>query len=159
LTALAEAPTAFGETLEQARSFSDHAYDERASACASGNKSIFLVADHDQDGWVGMVGGRDEGRQVALVSMWVSPAHRRHGIGAALIDEFLVWASRTSALEVSLFVGDYNEAAQALYASMGFKFSGKTAPLDWDPGIQESEMVLNMREKNVTLEHSKRARK
>ena len=57
LTALADMPEAFGETLAEARSLSNNEYAVRALAGAAGNDWMFLVAENVDNDWVGMVGG------------------------------------------------------------------------------------------------------
>jgi ribosomal protein S18 acetylase RimI-like enzyme len=144
LRALAETPEAFGQTLAEARAMSDDEYARRARAGAAGQERIFLVAESDAAGWVGMVGGYDEGRRAALLSMWVAPTHRRQGLGQQLIARLLDWASGRRAQEMHLFVSENNEPARALYASMGFVASGRTAPLAWNTAVTEVEMVRTM---------------
>lgn len=145
LTALSDAPEAFGETLEEARALSDAEYEARARAGAEGRTGVFLVAETDLREWVGMVGGLDAGRRLELVSMWVAPGHRRRGLARSLIRALLDWASARGVPDVHLFVGDVNEPAKALYASMGFVPSGRTKPLIWSASVREIEMVVTLR--------------
>ena len=145
LSALADIPEAFGETLEEARTKTAEEYEVRACACARGQDAVFLVAENGQDDWLGMVGGHNEGDRAELVSMWVSPGVRCQGIGQALISTFFEWASATSAQEAYLFVGEKNEAAKALYSSMGFEPTGKTEQLAWSPAVNELEMTAPLR--------------
>ena len=140
LTALADAPEAFGQTLEQARAMLDDEYDTWAESGAAEDDRLFLAAER-QNQWVGMVGGHDQGERVELISMWVTPAVRSRGVGRALIGSFLDWAFTKAAEEAFLFVGESNKPAKALYSSMGFRPTGKVAPLAWNSRIRELEMA------------------
>jgi len=144
LTALRDAPEAFGETVEEADKLSDDEYEARARAGAEGRTGVFLVAETDRHEWVGMVGGLDVGRRLELVSMWVAPTHRRRGLARSLIRALLDWASARGVPDVHLFVGDFNEPAKALYSSMGFVPSGRTKPLVWRASVREIEMVATL---------------
>ena len=144
LRALADIPEAFGQTLEQASAISEDEYEMRACAEAEGDERVSLIAESVQDGWVGMVAGRNEGDRIELISMWVAPTHRRRGIGQALIVALLAWARSKPAREVYLFVGERNAPAKALYSSVGFVPSGRSEPLAWNSAINEIEMICSL---------------
>ena len=144
LTALSDAPEAFGETATEAGALSDDEYEARARTGAEGRTGVFLVAETDRHEWVGMVGGLDVGGRLELVSMWVAPTHRRQGLARSLISALLDWASARGVPDVHLFVGDVNEPAKALYSSMGFVPSGRKKPLVWSASISELEMVRTL---------------
>jgi GNAT superfamily N-acetyltransferase len=58
------------------------------------------------------------GRELLLYSIGVRAAHRRRGIGAALVREMLGWA-RSEGIEVVWVVAD-NPGAEDFYAACGF---------------------------------------
>ena len=60
---------------------------------------------------------------------WISVAPERwgHGIGGAVLDDFLVDASSRGWERVHLFTNPDNEPSQRLYRSRGFEMTGKMA--------------------------------
>ena len=71
--------------------------------------------------------GRDPhpaSRHVADLGLMVSSAHRRRGIGVALLDEAVSWAREVGVLKLELHVFPHNEAAIALYEGFGFRREG-----------------------------------
>ena len=78
-------------------------------------------------GFLVLTGGAlDRVRHVARLEMMVDRRARRSGVGGALLDHALDWASANPLLEkVSLVVFSDNEAAIALYRSRGFQIEGR----------------------------------
>jgi ribosomal protein S18 acetylase RimI-like enzyme len=56
-----------------------------------------------------------------LYDLVVDPAHRRQGVGSALMEGALDALERLGAPRVLLFTAEKNEAAQALFAKSGFR--------------------------------------
>lgn len=84
---------------------------------------MHLIAQEADGTPVGMaVVGLDKNEQAAWISqVFVHPAHRREGIGQALM-QAAIQACRTARKPfASLTVKDTNAAAQRLYKSLGFK--------------------------------------
>jgi GNAT superfamily N-acetyltransferase len=97
-------------------------------------------ADDDNGGGavVGLVTGlRDVGGagDVLIVSMWVAPEARGHGLGRRLLDVVVDWAREVGAPYVELWVTEGNGPAQTLYERAGFLPTGVRAPLDTDPSL------------------------
>jgi predicted GNAT family acetyltransferase len=59
--------------------------------------------------------------------VWVSPAHRGRGIGTAGTAAVVEYARSAIAPVVSLYVNDFNTAARAAYARVGFREVGRYA--------------------------------
>ncbi|RBY82187.1 GNAT family N-acetyltransferase [Geodermatophilus sp. TF02-6] len=59
--------------------------------------------------------------------VWVAPAHRGRGIGTAGTAAVVEYARTTIAPVVSLYVNDFNTAARAAYARVGFREVGRFA--------------------------------
>jgi len=55
-----------------------------------------------------------------LVSMYVQPALRGHGVGGSLVDAFVEWAHARGASRLHVTAYAANAAALALYQSRGF---------------------------------------
>jgi GNAT superfamily N-acetyltransferase len=90
LEALAEAPYAFGDTIEEAQQRTDKEWE---SSLLEGDGKLF-IAKYDGSP-VGMVRVRrspNAGSSSGLYSMWVSPSARSKGIGKALMNAALAWA-------------------------------------------------------------------
>jgi RimJ/RimL family protein N-acetyltransferase len=71
--------------------------------------------------------GRDPhpaSRHVADLGLMVAAAHRRQGIGRALLEQSVVWAREVGVRKLELHVFPHNEAAIALYESFGFRREG-----------------------------------
>lgn len=125
LRALADAPDAFGSTLEEseARPLSSWTRQLR-------DLPTFVAVIDGQD--VGMVrGGPDptDDRTAWLLSMWVAPSARGTGTGDALVDVVIAWARAEGFHRLVLDVADDNHHAVALYARKGFLPTGQTGTL------------------------------
>jgi GNAT superfamily N-acetyltransferase len=78
----------------------------------------------------GLVGGFiEEAGHVELVSMWVVPTVRGHGVGRALVEEVVRWAREQDVNEVRLWVTRGNDVAERLYSRHGFVRTGEVQPL------------------------------
>jgi ribosomal protein S18 acetylase RimI-like enzyme len=144
LAALLESPTAFGSTHAAEVDQPDDHWASRASLGASGGSSVTYLAIVDQS-IVGIVSGYrpDAGASsIELVSMWVSPTHRRARIAARLVHAVVDWARETDATTVDLWVTRGNHAAERLYEAAGFRATGEHQPLPSDPCKDELRMRL-----------------
>lgn len=142
LRALADAPDAFGSTLEEAaeRPMADWTAQLRDLA------TFAAVCDGADTGIVR--GGPDHDRPDTawLLSMWVAPEARRRGVGSALIDAVVVWARAQGFSRLALEVGDLNHAAIALYGREGFAPTGAVGSLPAPrEHVLEHELALDLR--------------
>jgi ribosomal protein S18 acetylase RimI-like enzyme len=64
------------------------------------------------------------GRTSPELGMLVARAHRRQGVGEALLDACVAWARSVGAREIVLHVFPHNTAAIALYRKHGFEKRG-----------------------------------
>jgi predicted GNAT family acetyltransferase len=62
-----------------------------------------------------------------IQGVWVAPAHRGRGIGAAGTAAVVEYARTTIAPVVSLYVNDFNVSARAAYRRVGFREVGRYA--------------------------------
>lgn len=124
LEALAEAPYAFGSTLEAEQMLTEADWRKRL-----GNRVQFVA--YLDGGSAGTVAGirSDDPAVAELVSMWVRPQARGRGVGSALVKVILDWASEQGCSEVRLWVSEGNEFAERLYAQHGFVRTGQTQPI------------------------------
>jgi ribosomal protein S18 acetylase RimI-like enzyme len=129
LTALAEAPDAFGATLADWQGERDQEARWRGRLGIAGSHNVVALAGNRP---LGMASGMpaDEPDVVELISLWVSPDIRGRGVGDRLIEEVVRWGRRSGATTLRLSVLDDNRAALALYKRHGFRDSGAPAPVD-----------------------------
>jgi len=122
LRALAEDAAAFAATHAEEAAFGDGVWQQRAAQGAAGGEVATFVA---------RIGGAPAGLAVGrtlpvapqvreLVSMWTAPEHRRHGVGAALVDAVAAWAGDAGAQRLVLWVMRGNGGAEAFYERLGF---------------------------------------
>ena len=146
LRALADAPLAFGSTLAREEAFAEGVWQDRAALGATGESQVTFVAE-DGECWVGMVtglvAGPDEPRP-ELVGMFVEPASRGRGIGAALVEAVAAWARERRMARLYLWVTSTNQAALVLYRRCDFRPTGRRQPLDHTPSLSELEMARDV---------------
>lgn len=140
LRALLESPAAFASSYERDGALAADEWERRAS----GVETATFVAE-DRHGWWGLVTGLPEGATAHVVSMWVDPARRGAGLGAALLDAVLGWARAEGADQARLWVVDGNAAALALYRSFGFEPTGARQPVPSHPELAEQEMSVRLK--------------
>jgi ribosomal protein S18 acetylase RimI-like enzyme len=124
LAALTQAPYAFGSQLVewQGEGDTEERWRDRLSIAGSHNVAAML---HGRA--AGMASGvpTPHGAVVELISMWVAPAARGHGVGDALVHEIERWARTIGARVLRLSVAEDNTAASALYQRHGFEYTGE----------------------------------
>jgi ribosomal protein S18 acetylase RimI-like enzyme len=142
LEALANAPEAFGQTLEHAEKQPIDHYLQAVSgpfapfAAFDGSKAVGTAGFY-------ILGGPKMSHRGVLWGMYVSPTHRSLGIGRKLIESVIEHA-RDRVEQIHLNVVTTNTAAFNLYRSMGFVVYGiepralRHAGRDYD----EAMMVL-----------------
>ena len=124
LEALRDAPEAFGSTADASERLSEIDWRQRLA-----ERAVFVAIDDDRA--VGLVSGiASDHRGVAeLISMWVRPDWRRHGVGGRLVETVIEWAGEDGFESVRLWVADGNDDAERLYARHGFKRTGERQPM------------------------------
>jgi len=145
--AIQDSPLAFGSTLVDLQAQPPQYWEDRATSGAAGSENVIFVAA-DGGPWVGIAAGFiDESapeRRADLVSMWVQPTYRKHGVGQLLVERIIVWATEREARRVVLWVTRRNDAAISLYQRCGFRETGEAQPLPSRPGVVENQMVLDL---------------
>ena len=132
LRSLEDAPEAFGSTLADERSAGEPDWVAWIEG-REGTTNVLYVAEAgaDERTWVGMAVGSRTGEETHahLYAMWVDPAWRARGIGAALVREVLGWAESWGARSVVLGVTETNDVAARFYERLGFTDTGQRHPL------------------------------
>ena len=143
LSALREAPTAFGSTYEDQVTFTKQDWLRRIA-----NSCTFFAYLPEVDGRrpVGLAGGYQQTPGVAeVISMWGDPRARGRRVGEALIDAVADWArTETDARTLHLWVTESNQSASRLYERCGFKPTGERQPLPSDPSLPEFAMSRDL---------------
>jgi GNAT superfamily N-acetyltransferase len=122
LEGLAGAPEAFGSDVEVEQQRPDEHWIGRLGP----NPNSFLLGAWVDGRLVGMAGfireeGRKERHKGMIVSVYVTPSHRKGGTGRRLMAQALDDARLLEGLvQICLSVGDRNEPARRLYESLGF---------------------------------------
>ena len=142
LRALQDAPSAFGSTYARESQLTDGDWLKRADQWSGDNSAALLALDSEAPcGLACCFIIRDDPSQADLVSMWVSAAHRRVGVGRALVNAVLDWARAKGVRRVHLMVTSNNDAAIKFYENLGFSFTGHTEPYPNDSNLFEYEMA------------------
>ena len=146
LRALLDSPAAFGSTFEQQSKLTDDEWRAKAAAWNDGARSAAWLAWDDDNttaarGLIAVFLDEDDPSAAWLVSMWVAPQARRHGVGRLLVEVAADWAASRGVAELRLHVTDSNAAAIAFYERLGFAATGRTEPYPNDPALLEIEMA------------------
>jgi GNAT superfamily N-acetyltransferase len=140
LTALADAPSAFGSTLASEGAMTPADWQARLR-----RRSTFAArAPHGLVGTSAGIPGHVAGH-AELVGMWVHPQWRGRGVGDLLVTAVIDWAASGPYRALDLWVSVGNDRAEALYARHGFLRTGVTRQIrEEDPTRRELEMVLTL---------------
>ena len=131
LRALAEAPDAFGSTLDTERVRPDAEWARRLEIAAHARSELPLVA-RSGDEAIGLAWARiDTAAPEAayLYQVWVAPEHRGAGAGRLLLEAAVAWARTMGARYLALDVTCGDTPAVRLYTRAGFRISGDLKPL------------------------------
>jgi GNAT superfamily N-acetyltransferase len=141
LTALQEAPNAFGSTYAREATFADADWRGRLERPTA----VTYLADHTDfaDGPVGIAGGyvNPETGLPELVAMWVRPDARGRGVGVELVETVVTWAKSLGTDRIQLWVAEVNPAALKLYERCGFTLTGERGELPHNESVTELRMV------------------
>jgi GNAT superfamily N-acetyltransferase len=138
LAALRDAPDAFASTYEREAGFAEADWQRRIA----GGGNFLAYAPELGAAPAGIVGGFEAGPgTVELVSLWVRPEARGHGIGQALVQAVAGWARAKGMFRVHLWVAENNDHARLLYARCGFSPTAERQPLPSNVELTEIGMV------------------
>lgn len=138
LAALADAPDAFCARLADWQGEHDREERWRGRLSIPGAHDVVASLDGTPAGMASGVPSNEHGA-VELISMWVAPGARGHGVGDALIGEVERLARSTGATVLWLLVMEHNATATALYRRNGFEPTGEVVV---DAASGRRELVL-----------------
>jgi ribosomal protein S18 acetylase RimI-like enzyme len=130
LRALCDAPGAFGTSYAEAAGPKDREQYWRGYFSATG-RNYLAELDGDAVG-LARITGPGPDTDAELLSLWVAPAARGHGIGAGLVEACWTWLqSAAPGASLRLNVVRDNHDARRLYERLGFTCIGADPD---DPG-------------------------
>ena len=145
LRALQDTPSAFGSTYAREVAFTDSEWQQRTANLASGRAIGYLALDGNIPcGIVAAFPSPEDPDNIGIVSMWVAPTHRRHGVGTLLINGIKEWAASRNARELRLMVTSNNQSAMDFYLRIGFHPTGHTEPYPNDSTLIEYQMSRSL---------------
>jgi GNAT superfamily N-acetyltransferase len=147
LRALADAPDAFGSTLDLARQHSDDEWRARARGSDRGSTLLALAGARP----VGMGGVllAPAGGTAWIWGMWTAPEARGRGLAAEILDQLVSWCRRTppegaACVDVRLHVTEGNDGARRLYEARGFEPTGTWEELRPGSPLRIEELRLRL---------------
>ena len=150
LAALADAPDAFASTMRREARRGEPQWRSRITASPwflawrAGKPAGLVAAVPDQP-----AGGPPAAGPCGwhLVSMWVSPQARGHGVADLLLGAVIDHAEAAGAPRVTLWVALGNTRARAFYQKMGFLPTGRRQlyPRDGAAPLDEEELARPLR--------------
>lgn len=144
LRSLADAPHAYGSTLERELAFTEADWRGRVAGWTDpaddvSGPAVLVWAGGEP---VGMGGGfHDEPGMLHVVAMWTDPAWRDRGVGRLVLDTLRAWADERG-LRLHLDVEASNTGARRLYERYGFTATGDSKPLRPGSMCSCARMVL-----------------
>jgi ribosomal protein S18 acetylase RimI-like enzyme len=134
---LTDAPTAFGETMQEIEQRTDSDWKSLVAHWAQGGRAVAFIAE-DAGGPCGFVRAdttdpRTPPGTVLVSNLWTAPRQRGHGLGRILMNTVEQWARRHQAQRIALGVTDENHAALGFYSALGYQDTGRRAPAGSDP--------------------------
>jgi len=146
LSALAEAPDAFGSTydLEAARNDAEWEDRLRVGACSAAQFPALAVTGEMP---LGLAWARRDDADPTLghvFQFWVAPPSRGHGVGHLLLEAVIAWARTLGLGTLHLDVTPSDPAAARLYRRAGFVNHGNPTPLRHGSSILAQPMQLTL---------------
>jgi GNAT superfamily N-acetyltransferase len=141
LAALQDAPDAFASTYAEQAAFTEADWRDRI---ARGGTFLAYIPEVSASEPAGLAGGylrEERPGTVALISMFVRPQARGHGVGEALIATVTAWGLARHATTMHLWVSETNSPGRLLYDRCGFSLTGERQPLPSNPDIAEVAMA------------------
>ncbi|WP_377640335.1 GNAT family N-acetyltransferase [Oryzobacter terrae] len=141
LAALIDSPRAFWTTYAEAAARGEGEWRRYPGTITS-----WLAFDGDRPaGTVGLWRGEDQpADEVVLIGMWVPSFARGTGVADRLVATALDHARGEGYRRVVLDVADENARAAAFYERLGFRATGASGAMPWDPTVTERELALDL---------------
>jgi GNAT superfamily N-acetyltransferase len=146
LRALRDAPDSFGESAAEAEGRPVSYWEELTrSVTEPGRHVMFLACEgeavHGSTYGLRDLQGGDAGR---VGGTWVAPSHRRRGIGKALLQVVVFWATEQGFRRLRLWAPATNVAALLLYQRAGFADTGHRRALPTNAALEIVELECTL---------------
>ncbi|WP_439889409.1 GNAT family N-acetyltransferase [Pseudomonas sp. MBLB4123] len=144
LSSLKDSPDSFGSTFEREAEYSDDEWMSRLNLPSREDTALPLVAEVNgvPSGLAWGLLHQAESKTAHIYQMWVRPESRGMGIGRALIEYIISWATASQLSSLSLAVTTSNSAAISLYHSLGFVPVGEPEELRTGSPLRTQPMIL-----------------
>jgi GNAT superfamily N-acetyltransferase len=148
LQSLADSADAFARTVAEEVNRTDAEWADRLSSDDGSGLNLPLVAEVAGQA-VGLTWGRitkASADRAWVYQMWVAPALRGQGIGRALLDAVIAWASEKGAASIDLGVTCGDTPARRLYENARFKPIGEPEALRPGSKLLAQQMRLLLKD-------------
>ena len=127
LESLSESPEFFGTTFEDALARSDESWHWQADNSAQGSDRATFLAFSDEEpiGIAALYRDHGEKTNVALIQVWVRPAHRRRNVAGKLLNEIFDWAKTNEFARIYAWVVKDNKRMLRTLSNFGFEIAGE----------------------------------
>jgi ribosomal protein S18 acetylase RimI-like enzyme len=145
LSALRDAPDAFGSTLTREEAFPEQEWIARLATGTASPLNYPIVAEDDSGHAVGLGWVRIEPADLStatLYQVWIHPDARRLHIGETLLASAVRWAQEAGARAMELHVALGPDSAMAFYHRAGFVETGECSPLR--PGSERVQQPMRL---------------
>ena len=132
LRSLLDSPDAFGSTFGEESSRAERAWRDWAAGRWRGGIAAVFAGRAGDETPVGTATGAEYEAEPGIghvYAMWVAPDARGEGVGGALLDAVVVWASARGCDRLVLSVTESNDTARVFYAARGFVDTGERGAL------------------------------
>ncbi len=138
LEMLADSPTAFLETIDQAAARPHAEFLERIVTCATGPDRAQFIAEAN-GAFIGNAGGKAERGhpRTVLFAVYITPAYRGSGALEKLIAAAADWSRSAGRPELVAEVVESNQRALRAYLRLGFTDTGVRNPHPRYPDLYE----------------------
>lgn len=146
LRALRDAPHAFATSFAAAEARPAEHWEDFAVKSEVAETQVTFIVAGDRD-WVGMASAfvdPDDAGTAQLVQMWVAPESRGQGLGRRLVEAVADWARERGVAQLKTSVTEGNDAAESLYAAVGFLPTGERHPLPSNPSLNEVGLARHL---------------
>ena len=143
LEALADTPSAYATTYEEATAFSDSLWIERAKASVAGVEQLTVLGfdgDKAVSLAIGLLRERHDALVTVVVSVYVTPSVRGTGTADRMFPLIHAWGEAHGTTEASLWVEETNARAIGFYQRLGYTMTLDRARIPNDSGLFERRM-------------------
>ncbi len=138
IRAVADSPSAFGDTLEQVESYPDNYWVEGIK-----NSQVFVI-NIDGDYVATVVLKQDDDGVWSIKSLWTEPEYRGNGLATQLLHTVIDTAKATGITEIELGINCSQSAAITLYESFGFRTVKAIPNVSMGDGSTNTLLVMRL---------------